>query len=873
MYSDSFAHYGTPCKSGRYPCGSGGTEFLSSVESLRAKGLSQVDIAKAFGIKTTTLREDIALAKGERKEATRLHVVDLKERGMSVSAIAAEMHTTPRYIRGVLGADFNAKFTQLLVLIRILKDAVAKHKYVDIGDGVAERIGVPDIAFKQAIRWLKIKEGYTVHYPRVEQLGTGKQTSLKVLAPPGATFTEVNAHKTDIGVIHHTDPMSGYSMDNVRPVTNINPARVHVVYNVGGGSDKDGLMEFRPGIPELSLGTRRYAQVRVAVGGTHYLKGVAVMGKKFPKGKDIIFYTTKSPSAAGDDGLGALKPQKTDDDNPFGTAVTQKKFKGDDGKWYKSAVNVVYEEGDWHKWKRSLSSQILAKQSPRLAKEQLRIFYERMHAEYDSINNLTNPVIKQHLLHSFSDTVDRATVDLEAAALPGQTTALLIPSTSLKVGEVYAPMYENGTRIVLGRFPHGGTFELPELVVNNKNREMKRVLGSDAPDAIGISPRVAEQLAGADFDGDTVVVFPNNHGRIFTAPPVKGLSDYDPRAAYPAYPGMKLMSKKQKQIEMGKVTNLIADMTIQGASPSETARAVRHSMVVIDAEKHKLNFRQSAKDEGIRALQKKYQPEGGASTLLTRAKSPIRVPHRKDYYTIAADGSKQYTYTGEEYINKHGNVVSRTTKSRGMLEVVDANSLSSGTVIERVYGNHANKLKDLANQARLSSLEPGHYTYSGQAAQTFHKEVVSLSNKLRVAQQNRPLERRAQIVANEIMRVKIKNNPGMSSADIKKHRGRAIVIARARVGAKKQVIEITPREWDAIAAGAISPTRLKEILRDADIDKIRAYATPRASKKIPVAKSRRAMILIDAGYTVAEVARTVGLTPSQVANIKTEGVQ
>ena len=56
---------------------------------------------------------------------------------------------------------------------------------------------------------------------------------------------------------------------------------------------------------------------------------------------------------------------------------------------------------------------------------------------------------------------------------------------------------------------------------------------------------------------------------------------------------------------MGKVPNLITDMTIRGAKSDEIARAVRHSMVVIDAENHHLDYVQSEKDNGIRSLKSK----------------------------------------------------------------------------------------------------------------------------------------------------------------------------------------------------------------------------------------------------------------------------
>jgi hypothetical protein len=86
---------------------------------------------------------------------------------------------------------------------------------------------------------------------------------------------------------------------------------------------------------------------------------------------------------------------------------------------------------------------------------------------------------------------------------------------------------------------------------------------------------------------------------------------------------------------MGKVTNLIADMTVRGANSDELARAVKHSMVVIDAEKHNLDYKASERQNGILALKKKYQGVNekgqlkGASTLITRATAREDVDRRK----------------------------------------------------------------------------------------------------------------------------------------------------------------------------------------------------------------------------------------------------
>lgn len=61
----------------------------------------------------------------------------------------------------------------------------------------------------------------------------------------------------------------------------------------------------------------------------------------------------------------------------------------------------------------------------------------------------------------------------------------------------------------------------------------------------------------------------------------------------------------EKQLDV--ISNLITDMTIKGATDEELFRAVKHSMVVIDAVKHELDYKQSEEDNDIESLKKKYR--------------------------------------------------------------------------------------------------------------------------------------------------------------------------------------------------------------------------------------------------------------------------
>ena len=476
---------------------------------------------------------------------------------------------------------------------------------------------------------------------------------------------------------------------------------------------------------------------------------------------------------------------------------------------------------------------------------------------------LSKPAVKKKLLEAYADSTDSASVHLKAAALPRQGSHVILPVQSLKETEIYAPNFRNGERVALIRYPHGGTFEIPELTVNNRHPEAKKLLGN-ARDAVGINHKVAERLSGADFDGDTVLVIPNNSGRVKSTPALEGLKGFDAKASYPAYEGMPKMSARTKGIQMGLVSNLITDMTIQGASTSELARAVKHSMVVIDAEKHHLDYKRSAIDNAIPSLMKKYQnrSQGGASTLVSRATARKDVKARKATFDVdKKTGKKIYRETGESYVDpKTGKTVFRMQRSTKLAETDNAHTLSSGTKIESVYADHSNRLKSLANQARRAAVNTDSTPYSPSAKTAYAKEVTSLNAKLNTALKNRPLERQAQLIANTVVKAKRDANPDMDSAELKKVKSQALAAARARTNAKKQQVVITDREWDAIQAGAISNNKLTNILNNADLDQVKKLATPKSQLLMTTTKTNRAKQMVASGYTQAEIADALGVS-------------
>lgn len=865
--SEYLAHYGILRKSGRYPWGSSSNQstrnrsFLEYVDDLRTRlGYSEVQIAEAIGISTTQLRAAKTIAKAEQKQSNISMAQRLKDKGLSNVAIGERMGINESSVRALLKPGEQDKADILMTVSTMLKNEVAQKKYLDVGTGVEQHIGISETKLKAAVANLQ-EEGYSVHYIKVLQLGTGKETTVKVLVGPETTWSELNRNKNQIQQIMSYSDDGGRTIYGILPPKSFDSNRLQVRYAEEGGRDADGVIYVRPGVDDISIGGSMYAQVRIKVDETHYIKGMAMYKDDLPDGVDLLFNTNKSNTG---NKLDALKPLKEDSANPFGTLIDRQIFSRDaNGKEVVTSVmNLVREEGSWAKWSNTISPQVLSKQSPTLARTQLNMSYESRQKELNDILALTNPIVKQKLLLEYAEGVDSSAVYLKAQALPRQATHVILPVESLSENEVYAPNYLNGERVVLIRYPHGGIFEIPELIVNNNHPESKKLLG-DARDAVGINTKVAERLSGADFDGDTVLVIPNNQNKIKTSPALDGLKNFDPQKAYPGYPGMKKMTNTQT--EMGKISNLITDMTLQGAPHSEIVRAVRHSMVVIDAEKHGLNYKESAAVNGIKELQKKYQPNGGASTIVSRAKGQVRIPERRE--RRASEGGPIDPKTGKIVYVETGNVSWRTgkplmTKNQRLAVTEDAFKLSSGTPMENLYALQSNRLKDLANKARKESLSISNIKWSESAKKVYKNEVESLDNKLALAIRNRPLERQAQIIANSIITQKKQFEPNMPNDKLKRVKTQALEQARTVTGAQKSKIIITQDEWNAIQQGAISTTKLKTILDNADMDVVKELATPRQKLLMTNTKVTRAKSMLESGYTRAEVASALGVSLS-----------
>lgn len=957
---DILAHHGTPhigsqWHSGRYHWGEGKNafqrnfKFLAQVEKLKREVdengkplFTEKQIAASMEMNTSELRKRISLARAENRailvaEAKRLVDKYSDENGnliRSRSSLAEQLGVPESTFRSLLDEGIEQRMTMNAKNAQILKDRVNEVDYVQVGAGTEFYLNnVSNHSLQNTLKMLE-NEGYTLHDIPVQQLGTGKITTVKVLAKPGVEWKEVmqNRDKIQMPVDIYADD-SGRNMRTAKEYVSVDPRRISIAYDNQGGLDKDGVIEIRRGVPDLSLGNNRYAQVRILVNGDHYLKGMAMYSDDIPDGYDIRFNTNKPEGTPMLKTEGykesVLKATKDDLENPFGANIKpdekivrgQLYYTSDDGKEHQSAINIVKEEGDVNEWNRTLSSQFLAKQPPTLAKQQLKMTYDIAKAEFDEIASYTNPTVKAKMLMDFAGACDYDSVHLAAAALPRQTNKFLLPLTEISDKEVYAPGYRTGDHVALIRFPHGDIREIPILTVNNDHKQGKNLIG-DAIDAVGVSRKTREILSGADCDGDTVVVIPCDNVKIASAPQFEELKGFSDRMGdlYPAYEGMKAMTSQRKGNEMGKTTNLIMDMNVLGASDDEKVRALKHSMVVIDAEKHKLNYKLSEEENDIKGLKEKYQV-GGASTLLTRSTSPIYIPERKekpysqmtpeekerwkngeliyvntgrtktvvDYPKSAMTKEERKAYDEGDFATKRQ--IEKTMREEGRAKVsrkvveeehkkgeiydpwdlVSRDSQGNTTRIERIYAEYATQMKELAREARKLARAQIDIPRDPAMAKEYAREVESLEAKLAIARKNAPLERQAQLVATKRLQMILADNPELrdDKEHYKREKGRQLDAARKALGAKKLVIgskenPLTDKEWEAIQKGAVSKTTLRGILANSDTRRIKELAMPRTKTGISSAKLARAKSYLAKGYPRSQIADMLDISEYQL---------
>lgn len=950
---------GTP-GSGRYPWGSGDSpfqhsgDFLSRVRELSKENIpytemdkskpdygqtytGQTAIAKHLGMSTTEYRQALTLAKNVEKMDKINRAEALYNSGYGYSEIARKMGLpSESSARSLLEPSRRANIEVSRSTAEFLKERLEEaaksdpKAMIDIGPGVEKELGITRTKLDNAVYILE-GEGYETHggrVPNVTDPSGSRQTTFNVIGMPGTT-------DKDFYTYEHIQSLKDYETQNNGETfkkkfeypESLDSSRLMIRYAEDGGKEKDGLIELRRGVEDISLGEKNYAQVRILVDEDRYLKGMAAYAtnqKEFPDGIDVIFNTNKHKDVPMNDVLKPVKRDKTtgeiDRENPFGSLIKDKEqggqstYIGEDGKEHLRLINKRADEGDWQQWKDTLSAQFLSKQTVQLAKRQLSLAVLEKQQELEDINNLTNNTVKKYYLETFANDCDSAAVHLTAAALPRQKFQVIMPVPSMKDNEVYAPNYKDGEQVALIRYPHGGLFEIPILTVNNKQKDAAALIGKNSRDAICINAKVAERLSGADFDGDTVMVIPTNDKiRIRNKQPLKGLEGFDPKEQYGCDPsktykdakgnehyfnknGIEFSVMKNTQNEMGRISNLITDMTIKGAKEDELARAVRHSMVVIDAEKHKLDYKSSYVQNDIEGLKKAYQShlneDGnevyGASTLISMAKSQkdvvkrkgqprINIKGRSDYDPDRPEGALLYKedpkahYTVTKQNKKTGEIIVeervRKQPSTKMAETDDARTLisSQNSPMEQVYAAYANTMKALANAARKMNYDTKGVQYNSKAAKMYEKEVKDMEDQLDLAIKNKPRERIAQVIAYSKIKAKKQSNPGMTKDELKKLRQREITSARTRVGASRTTVDITDRMWEAIQAGAVHSNFLSKLLEHTEMDKVKERATPSNRKVMTSAMKLRAKAYADSGRTNAEIAAALGVSASTIA--------
>jgi predicted transcriptional regulator len=877
------------------------------------------------------MRYRYSYGKDAEKAAQIAHIKELRyTRQMSVNAIAQKLGMSASTVDSYLKPDLEERVRQTRDLADALIKSANSNKAIhaiDVGKGVSNGMGVKSTKLEAALTVLK-DEGYLLVKAKIPNPANIKKgTEMMFLYSPTESMKKMStaeatkaAYKDIMQNLDKINPPydvyvdeNGKTTQGIEPPVSIDSKRIQVMY----ADPRDGMIAVRRGAKDLSLGDATYAQVRIGVDGTHYIKGVAVTldDDKFPKGKDVIVYSNRkegTPLTSPDDNVKqVLKPMKKNPDgsvdmeDPFGAQIMaggQKHYVDSKGVERLGSINKVNEEGKWGDWTsaRTLASQVLSKQDPKLAQQQLNLQKARFDEQFEEIKKITNPVVREKELIDFAEECDKAAVHLKAASLPGQSVKVLLPSLSLKQGEVYAPSYKDGDKLALIRYPHTGKHEMPILTVNNKNREGRAILGTNPSDAICINPKDAQILSGADFDGDTVVVIPNNKHVVRNAPQLESLKDFDTKAAYPGYEGMPVIKHQTQQTEMGKITNLITDMNLIGAPPDEMARAVKYSMVIIDSEKHKLNYKACYDEMRISELKAKYRPKEDsdkkAGTIVSLASGEAHVPERTWQGKIDPEtGEKIYRYTERrktvdpvtgrwKYYNpSHPNYDPKgelaTIESTNMAEAKDAMELVSKAKypMELVYAKYANQMKAMANKARKESLKAEAVPYNPSAAKAYAKEIESLAEKVEISKINAVLERRAVRATTMIVDERRKNYPERynqktpdGKAHLKKMRSQVLNQQRAILN-KAKAFDITDREWEAIQSGALRKTKVKEIIDRANQESVKSHALPKDTSYTTMtpANISHAKAMLNAGYTQAEVAEMYGISTTTLRkNIK-----
>ena len=302
LKDDELAHYGMPRRSGRYPWGSGedpyqrNMDFLARYDELKKKGMAEVDIAREMGMfdekgnpSTGKLRLEKRYCNDERRIYQIQAAKRMKEKeGMGNTEIGRELGLPESTVRSLLDPHSEARTMQARNTAEFIRqridEAAAKDPngkgMIDIGTGADLELRVSKEKLTEALYILE-REGYPIYKGGIPQpTNPGQQTNQKIICSPGTEHKEIYQYDR-VKALNEDQYISRDGGDTFEkkfyPPASLDSKRLMIRYadDVGpdgiSGIEKDGIVELRRGVPDLSLGESRYSQVRIMVDGTHYI--------------------------------------------------------------------------------------------------------------------------------------------------------------------------------------------------------------------------------------------------------------------------------------------------------------------------------------------------------------------------------------------------------------------------------------------------------------------------------------------------------------------------------------------------------------------------------------------------------------------------
>ena len=263
--------------------------------ALKSFSGSAKQIADELHLSTTDLRMQVRVAKHERRALQADRARSLREDGKTLDEIASILgYANDSSVRALLNENTAANKNKAQATAEILKKELAEKGAIDVGTGVERQLGVSTGVLQEALFILET-EGYNRYGVGVPQVNDPKKRTITpVISVPEIDQREVYQNLDlvkSVGDYHSTD--GGESWDKREYPASIDSSRVKILYGDEGGALKDGVIEIRRGVADLDLGDSHYAQVRILVDGTHYLKGMAMYSDDMPDGADIVFNTNK----------------------------------------------------------------------------------------------------------------------------------------------------------------------------------------------------------------------------------------------------------------------------------------------------------------------------------------------------------------------------------------------------------------------------------------------------------------------------------------------------------------------------------------------------------------------------------------------------